>query len=214
MSQAGPCLCVKNAVHSTSSTRLIGVTADSSQYIRVSDCTIGSESRSTAIKQTQRIYASKLKQSSATGTNAAEFMSVVDSHSSPQLSGAFETETNVSLDVKQANFAFLSSMERGSLLPSSQMDQNVHEGSEVYSIHVSDKQGDRLIISSEMVSFCTTVLNSCLTILPVARNQGLHQEQIRVQILPSRLLVSAQCPPCARTLCLSRAWERSKSRAS
>ena len=59
-------------------------------------------------------------------------MSVFDSYSSPQSSGVFESETNLSLDVKQANFAFLSSMERGSLaLPPSRMEENAHDGAEV-----------------------------------------------------------------------------------
>ncbi len=74
-------------------------------------------------------------------------MSAFDPHSSPQLSGAFETEANLSLDVKQANFAFLSSMERGSYndLPPSRMEETVHDGSEVSGIYVSDELGDRLI---------------------------------------------------------------------
>jgi hypothetical protein len=59
-------------------------------------------------------------------------MSVFDSHSSDQLSGAFETEANSSLEVKQANFAFLSSMERGNdTLPPSRKEENIHEDSEV-----------------------------------------------------------------------------------
>ncbi len=69
-----------------------------------------------------------------TASISVAIMSVFDSHSSDQLSGAFETEANSSLEVKQANFAFLSSMERergNHTLPLSRKEENIHEDSEV-----------------------------------------------------------------------------------
>jgi hypothetical protein len=62
-------------------------------------------------------------------------MSLLDPHSSHQLSGTSEssgTEASLSLQVKQANFAFLSSMERGSHpLSPSRLEETMHDDSEV-----------------------------------------------------------------------------------